>query len=276
MNASDWNVNVPALLRKHRARPRQRLGQNFLQDPAALQLIVNSAGIRKSDTVLEIGSGLGSLTGYLAKAARDVVAVEIDPQLAEIAEDVLRPFGNVRLVRADFLDLELGDLGLPAEFVVAANIPYYVTSAIVRRLLEAPLRPRCIVLTVQKEVAQRICAEPPQMSLLAVSVQIFGEPEIVAGIPAGAFYPVPDVDSAIVRIDCSRPPLVDEGLRPRFFQVVRAGFSQPRKMLRNALAAGMDMLPAQVETFLLGVDIDPRRRAETLTVPEWIRLAEHA
>lgn len=264
------------LLRRNGIRPRHGLGQNFLHDVRALSEIVAAAELSGADSVLEVGCGLGSLTRLLATAAGNVVAVEIDPKLAAIARDTLSGLGNVRVVCADILELDLVDLALPPGYIVAANIPYYLTSPIIRTFLESGARPRRLVLTVQKEVAQRICAEPPEMSIIAVSVQVYGKPRIVAEIPATAFFPVPKVDSAVVRIDCYQRPAVPPALDPIFFRILKAGFSQPRKMLRNTLASGLSAPAVDVQSLLLGVGIDPRRRPQTLSVDEWIRLSQAA
>lgn len=264
------------LLKRHGIRPRRGLGQNFLHDVQALSEIVAAAELSRSDSVLEVGCGLGSLTRFLAAAAGRVVAVEKDSRLVELARDNLRGWDNVSIVCADILEVDLHDLALPPGYVVAANIPYYLTSAIIRLLLESETSPRRLVLTVQKEVAQRICAEPPEMSILAVSVQIHGKPRIVAHIPAAAFMPVPNVDSAVVRIDCHDRPMVPPALDAMFFRVLKAGFSQPRKMLRNTLTAGLSTPAADVKSLLVGVGIDPRRRPQTLSVQEWIRLSQAA
>ena len=267
-------LDASAILRKNGIRPRHRLGQNFLQDPEALQKIVEAGGISSSDVVLEIGCGLGSLTVFLAQAARRVVAVEVDPRLAAVASEALRAFGNVEIVCADFLELNPAGLGLPHGYVVAANIPYYITSPILRRVLESEPGPNRIVLTVQKEVAARICAGPPEMSLLALSVQVYGSAKVVAAIPARSFFPVPKVDSAVVRVDCHEQPLVPSVLMGSYFKVAKAGFGQPRKMLSNALSAGLRIQTSAARSMLLQAGIDPRRRAETLAVQEWLQLAQ--
>jgi 16S rRNA (adenine1518-N6/adenine1519-N6)-dimethyltransferase len=200
----------------------------------------------------------------------------MDPKLAAIARDTLSGLANVRVVCADILEVDLGELALPPGYIVAANIPYYLTSPIIRLFLESGARPLRLVLTVQKEVAQRICAQPPEMSILAVSVQVYGKPRIVAEIPATAFFPVPRVDSAVVRIDCHPQPTVPPALNPIFFRVLKAGFSQPRKMLRNTLTSGLAAQAADVQSLLLGAGIDSRRRPQTLSVDEWIRVSQAA
>jgi len=267
------HLNAAATLRRCGIRPRRRLGQNFLDDPIALEQIVNAAGIQHTDVVLEIGCGLGSLTRYLAQAARRVVAIELDPRIAAIAQETLSEYRNVLVVRADFLKIAPRDLDLPPGYIVAANIPYYVTSPILRHLLESEPKTHRIVLTVQKEVAERICAKPPDMSLLAVSVQVYGSTQVVAQIPAKAFYPIPRVDSAVVRVDCYDQSIIPPSLLSVFFRAVRAGFGQPRKMLRNTLAAGLALPTSESQALLLRSGIDPRRRAETLSLAEWIQLS---
>ncbi|HEX2696119.1 MAG TPA: 16S rRNA (adenine(1518)-N(6)/adenine(1519)-N(6))-dimethyltransferase RsmA [Anaerolineales bacterium] len=262
-------LNAAMLLKRHGLRADKRLGQNFLQDPLALEKIAAAAEIQKMDSVLEIGAGLGGLTRYLAVLARDVTTIELDPNLASILEDVIKPYDNIRLIRGDILELTPKELGLPQNYVVAANIPYNITSAIIRHLLESEPKPRRIVLTVQKEVAQRICATPPDMSLLALSVQVYGKPGISARIPAGAFFPAPKVDSAVVKIDIYPEPLVRPASLPTFFKLIKAGFSQKRKTLRNSLSAGLRISKGASEALLANSGIDPQRRAETLSIQEW-------
>jgi 16S rRNA (adenine1518-N6/adenine1519-N6)-dimethyltransferase len=181
--------NVPDLLRRYGLRPDKSLGQNFLIDEAALLHVVDAAGIEAEDEVLEIGPGLGGLTRYLAGRACQVVAVEIDGDLLPPLREVLASCPNVRLVHGDILALDPAELMISPGYLVVANIPYYITSALIRHLLEARTRPRRLVLTVQREVAERITAAPGDMSLLALSVQLYGQPRVVAHIPAGAFYP---------------------------------------------------------------------------------------
>ncbi|MGE5249311.1 MAG: ribosomal RNA small subunit methyltransferase A, partial [Bacteroidota bacterium] len=186
---------------------------------------------------------------------------------------VLKPFTNVRIVEGDILKLPPAALVNEPGFVVVANIPYYITSAIIRHLLEAEAKPRRIVLTIQKEVAERICAAPGDLSLLALSVQVYGKPGIVSVLPASAFYPSPKVDSAVLRIEIYPEPVIPLPLLPVFFRLLKAGFSQKRKTLRNSLAAGLHIKPVEAESLLQGAGIDPMRRAETLSIPEWQRLS---
>jgi 16S rRNA (adenine1518-N6/adenine1519-N6)-dimethyltransferase len=269
-------LDVPSLLKQYGLRPSKGLGQNFLQDNHALQKIVAAAAIEQTDSVLEIGPGLGSLTRYLALSARKVTAVELDRSLFPVLEAVLAPYPNVRLVQGDILELAPVDLVDAPGYLVVANIPYYITSALLRHLLESEPRPRRLVLTVQCEVAERICAGPGQMSLLALSVQVHGTPRLVASIPARAFYPPPKVDSAVVCIELAPQPRFPPPQLEIFFRLARAGFSQKRKTLRNSLAGGLGIEPAAAESLLAAAGIDPRRRAETLSLEEWGKLVQHA
>jgi len=267
-------LNVAELLQRYGLHADKRLGQNFLQDPYALEKIAQIAEIRSTDTVLEIGPGLGSLTRYLAATAQRVIAVELDDRLFPALEAVIAPYQNIDLIHKDILDIEPNELVEQTNYLVVANIPYYITSAVIRHLLETDSKPRRIVLTIQKEVAERICAEPGNMSLLALSVQVYGQPRIAMRIPAGAFFPAPKVDSSVLVVDIYPTPLVSENHLDIFFQLVKAGFSQKRKKLRNSISAGMRQSPTETEKLLRTVAIDPQRRAETLSLDEWGKLSE--
>lgn len=267
-------LNAAAVLKRSGLRAEKRLGQNFLQDSSALEKIAKAAEILADDCVLEIGAGLGSLTRYLAVSAREVTAVELDADLLAPLQAILSPYQNVRVVHGDILKLSISELIDQTNYIVAANIPYHITSAIIRHLLEGEIKPRRIVLTVQKEVAERICAKPGDLSLLALSVQVYGKPGIAATIPAGSFHPVPKVDSAILRIDIYEEPLVPNDLLETFFKLIKAGFSQKRKMLRNSLSSGLHIPPALAEALLASAGIDPMRRAETLSIEEWRKVCE--
>ncbi len=262
-------LDIPALLKRFGLRPRFSLGQNFLQDNHALQEIVRLADILPSDDVLEIGPGLGNLTRYLALAAHHVMAVELDRDLFPLLEAVVAPYRNVTLVQADILDVNPTALMDRPGYLVVANIPYYITSAVLRHLLESAGRPRRLVLTMQEQVARRICAVPGKMSLLALSVQVYGNPEIVAYIPAEAFFPAPKVNSAVFRVEILPEPLISIALLDTFFTLIKAGFSQKRKTLRNSLSGGLGIAPAEAEKMLAAAGIDPIRRAETLSLGEW-------
>ncbi len=273
-------MDIKPLLRQYNLHPKKSLGQNFLVDEYALTKIVQAAEITPDDVVLEIGPGLGSLTRHLADVARHVVAVEIDRALISPLRSILSTRSNVSIVEGDILQLNPAELlshyltDKPSHYKIVANIPYYITSAIIRRLLDAEVKPLSIVLTIQLEVAQRIIAQPNDMNLLAVSVQFYGIPRIVQRIPAKAFYPAPDIDSAVVRIELSDQPRVNVKDVDMFFQVAKAGFGQKRKQLHNSLAAGLPIKHEQIMQALNEVGVDPKRRAETLTLEEWERLSD--
>jgi len=252
-----------------------------LIDPAALSRIVAAADLSPDDIVLEVGPGPGGLTERLLEQAGRVVAVELDSAMVLLLRERLGGDRRLSIVEGDILQLSPTDLtGLTAPsdgaphrlYKVVANLPYYITSAVLRHLNESPLRPCLAVFTVQREVAARLVAAPGKMSVLAVSVQLYGKPRVVARVPAGAFYPRPKVDSAVVRIDYfDTLPLSEEAIES-FFRVVRAGFGQRRKQLHNALSAGLALPDAFVRAALEQADIDPRARAETLSVAQWIAL----
>jgi len=270
-------LDVRNLLRRHNLFPKKRLGQNFQVDETALAKVAAAAELGPDDTVLEIGAGLGSLTRHLAEAAGRVVAVEIDPGLFPALQETLKGYDQVELIQGDILRIDLASqLRLLDGYKVVANIPYYITSAVIRHLLEASARPRLIVLTVQREVAERMVAQPDDMNLLAVSVQFYSRPSLVARVPAGAFFPRPDVDSEIVRLDVHAAPAVAVADVEQFFRVVKAGFSQKRKQLRNALSGGLRLEPSQVDALLAGTGVTPQRRAETLSLAEWAVVARAA
>lgn len=273
-------MGVKATLDAHGLRPQKKWGQHFLTDARILESIADSADVERDDVVLEIGPGLGHLTRVLAQRAGRVVAVEVDRELAERLAVDFANTPSVKIVHGDILQFEpIGLIGAgldPAlatpSFKVVANLPYYITSAILRHILEAVPKPRIIVVMVQREVAQRLTAQPPGMNLLAIGVQFFAHPRVVRTISAGAFYPRPKVDSAVVRLDVFDPPPLAAEDTKRFFEIVRAGFGERRKQLRNSLARGLSLEPDRVVAALARARIDPARRAETVTLDEWCAL----
>ena len=273
-------LSLSELLQKYNLRPRKGLGQNFLSDPHHLSKIVEAAELSADDTVLEIGPGPGVLTRLLAEQAGHVIAVELDPAMVHLLQSEYGDYPNLTILHADILKTQITSQLLsqpttqPTPYKVVANLPYYITSAVVRHLLESDPQPSRLVITVQKEVAQRIVAEPGDMSVLAVSVQFYGQPKLIHHIPAGAFYPPPKVDSAVVCIDTYAQPPANVPDIEFFFQVVKAGFSQKRKQLKNTLAGGLRQPTAVVIHALKQAGIDPTRRAQTLSVAEWAKLSE--
>jgi 16S rRNA (adenine1518-N6/adenine1519-N6)-dimethyltransferase len=267
-------LNARKLLRKHNIHPTRRLGQSFIVDPKALTKIVAAADLSGDETVLEVGAGLGALTCRLAEATKQVIAVEVDRRLLPVLREVTSKYENVELVIGDILELDLASLISGGEYKIIANIPYSITSALIRYLLESEKTAERMVLTVQREVAERVVAHPGSLSLLAVSVQIYGEPRIAARIPPEAFYPKPKVDSAVLRIDVHPEEIVPSRLIPTLFQLARAGFGQKRKQLRNALAGGLHVPPAIVVGWLEKAAIPPKARAQELRLETWARLAQ--
>jgi 16S rRNA (adenine1518-N6/adenine1519-N6)-dimethyltransferase len=269
-----------ALLRRYGLRPNKRLGQHFLIERSVLTEILAAAEVTSSDTVLEIGPGLGLLTAALAERAGRVVAVELDPLLRGVLLQLLGLRPNVEIVTADILQADPPALlGLPHEatgrwpgYKVVANLPYNITSAVLRQILEARVQPERAVVMVQKEVAERIVAGPGDMSVLAVAVQFYATPSLVTIVPAASFHPPPKVDSAVLRLDVRATPRADVPDVAAFFRVVRAGFGQKRKQLKNSLAAGLELDGATTATVLATAGIDGTRRAETLTLAEWATL----
>lgn len=256
-------------------RPRKRLGQNFLINPGIYRKILTALQITAGDTIVEIGPGLGTLTHHLARAGAKVIGIEKDRALAEYLKKEFPVNGRVEIINQDILKFDPNTYNLkPITYKLAGNVPYYLTSRLLRTVLNDWPRPKLVVLMLQKEVAQRICAKPPKMSLLAVSVQYYARPEIVARVSKGSFYPMPKVDSAIVRLMTK-----NQGLKPKteiekFFKVVKAGFAGKRKQLINNLSAGLKLPKVEIGEKLLAIGINPKRRAEELTLEEWRQITK--
>ena len=270
-----------SLLRRFGLRVRKGLGQHFLVDEEVLGLIVSAAQLTPTDAVMEIGSGLGVLTRELAGQAGRVVAIELDNKLADILRETLASLSNVTIINADVLKINPAALlreQFPTEvsdslgYKVVANLPYYIASPVLRHFLEASVKPQVMVVMVQREVAEEIVAQPGRMSLLSISVQLYGKPAIIGYVPARCFYPAPEVDSAILRIAVYPEPAVEIADKESFFTLVRAGFSAPRKQIANSLAQGLGVSKAEAVSLLAGANIVPQRRAETLTLEEWAQL----
>jgi 16S rRNA (adenine1518-N6/adenine1519-N6)-dimethyltransferase len=251
------------------ATAKKGLGQNFLVSQGAVRMIMAAAEVGPQDTVVEVGPGLGVLTKELVAAAGKVVAVELDRELAQALGGELASAANLTILCADAREVIPRKLTGGAPYKLVANLPYYAASPILRHFLESDHPPRRAVVMVQREVAKNMTAQPGQMSLMSVGVQVYGKPRIVGYVPPGAFYPRPKVTSAVVRIDVYPRPAVDLDDRRAFFEVMRAGFSAPRKQLRNALSHGLGVPPEEGEALLAATGVDPRRRAETLTLDEW-------
>lgn len=290
-------MEVTSILRRHGIQPSKGLGQNFLVDPRIQQRIVEAADLDREDIVLEVGPGLGLLTREMAARAGQIVAVELDRRMIEVLQDTLSGLDNVHVIQGDILEIDpptaiIQALGLSdaeekgrtlgptqsltrdLDYKVVANLPYYITSAVLRHVLGTAPRPQQITVMVQREVAQRIVAEPGDLSLLAIGVQVFGQPRITFRVSAGAFFPRPKVDSALLQIDVYPQPRVPAEQLDAFFAIVRAGFGQKRKQLHNSLASQLPLPHDVIRDALQQAGIDPRRRAQTLSIEEWLALLD--
>ncbi len=290
------------LLREYDLKAKKSLAQHFLIDRGILNKIVAAAELKSVDTVIEVGPGLGVLTRELAERAGRLVAVELDQHMVEILKLSFGGMSNVIIIHKDVLDATpeglFGEAGFshlylqseckqkvqpegivfspenPLRYKVVANLPYYITSAVLRHFLEANLKPELIVVMVQKEVARQIVALPGDMSILSVSVQFYGTPKIIGTVSRGSFYPAPDVDSAILRIDLDPAPLLPHREDEGFFDIVHAGFCAARKQIHNAISQGLRIPNEEAISILKEGGIEPSRRAETLSVAEWVHLYE--
>ncbi|MFA6190460.1 MAG: 16S rRNA (adenine(1518)-N(6)/adenine(1519)-N(6))-dimethyltransferase RsmA [Candidatus Staskawiczbacteria bacterium] len=270
---------IKELLSKYKTRPSKGLGQNFLIDKNVLRKIIEASNIKPTDIILEVGPGIGILTQELAKHAKKVIAIEKDFTMCEVLKETLSDLKNIQIENCDILKF-IENWKLKIEnYKVVANIPYYLTSPLIRKFLENPPggeQPQEIILMIQKEVAQRICASPPKMSLLAVSVQFYAEPKIISYVTKNCFWPAPKIDSAIINIkpknNFNKEIDVDA-----FFKVVKAGFSQPRKQLVNNLTTlkyldGVKLTKEEISNWLSKNNLKSNQRAESLTINDWENL----
>lgn len=256
--------------------PRKSLGQHFLTNRLITARIVDVAQLKPGDCVVEVGPGLGILTEELAgklsaSSGGKIIAIELDDNLLPLLRERFAAMPQVSFIHADVLEITPGALTGGGPYKVVANLPYYITSAVLRHFLEADVKPASLTVMVQREVAERMAAKPPDMSLLAVGVQLYGKPKVLFRVPPGAFNPPPKVESAVVQIEVYSPaerpvvPLSDKD----FFKVAQAGFSQKRKQVANTLSSGLHLGKADVIAGLKAAGIEPTRRAETLTIAEW-------
>jgi 16S rRNA (adenine1518-N6/adenine1519-N6)-dimethyltransferase len=264
------------LLARHGISLNKGLGQHLLTSRKALNAVVGAADLTPDDRVLEVGAGPGVLTRELAQRARRVVAVELDRAILPVLRETTADLPNVEIIPRNLLEVEPEEVFGAEPYKLVANLPYYITSLILRHLLESANPPRVLVVMVQREVAERLVAGPGEMSLLALSVQIYGAPRIVAYVPASAFFPPPQVDSAVVRVDLHPAPLLDDATTEQFFALIHAGFAEKRKQLHNTLARHLDASHETISRWLAEGEIDPMRRAQTLSLEEWLRLARIA
>lgn len=253
------------------AGPKKELGQHWLKDRDVLKAIADEAQLSKNDAVLEIGPGLGTLTSELLRQAGSVTAVEFDAELAKKLPGQF-PGTNLTVVHEDILQFNLD--AMPAGYKVVANVPYYITSKIVQRLMTAKNRPSVVVLLVQKEVAERIAAKPGDMSILAISAQVYADAHLGLIVPAELFTPPPKVDSAVVTLESHDQPLITNDEEKDFFRLVKAGFVEKRKKLRSGLAGGLHLQKAEVDDLLSRAGIDTEARPQELSIEQWKALLD--
>lgn len=280
---------LQSILKKHHLWAKKSLGQNFLVDENALEAIVEAAQLQPSDNVIEVGPGTGFLTEQLIEKVAQVLAIELDEDMVKVLNDRFSGVGNLEIVQEDALKVQIAGLpflqtpsGSPkgggvlqpsslSSYKLVANIPYYITSPLIKHFLHSGHPPELMVILMQKEVAEKICGKGGK-TLLSVQVEVFGEPEVVAQVPRTSFYPSPKVDSAVLRIRPHSEPLVAADQQKAFFRLVKFGYSQKRKKLSNTLAAGLQLKSSEVVEKMKSVGIDPNLRAEHLGVGEWRRL----
>ena len=259
------------LLRRYRIYTRRSLGQNFLVDQTVLDRIVSTAKPNSDDLVVEIGAGTGELTEQLAERAQRVLAIEIDPKLVQLLGDRFTDRDNVEIIQQDATTVDMADLTGGEPYRVVGNLPYSVASPILRTLLESSHPPTQILAMLQREVALRLVAPPGRYNLLGISVLIYAEPELCFEVPATAFFPSPEVSSAVVRLNVRASPLVPDH-RDEFFRIVSAGFAHSRKQIHNSIPRVLSSAENVIDDVLLEAKIDPQLRAQNLTIDDWIRL----
>jgi 16S rRNA (adenine1518-N6/adenine1519-N6)-dimethyltransferase len=270
---TEGTVEVKKLLRRAGLKATGRLGQHFLADEKFLDIILSAAEITSKDTIIEIGPGLGVLTVELAKKAGQVVAVEVDDGLVSFLKKEFSSYNNITIIHEDILKTSLSQLiNERTEYKVVANLPYYITSPILHYFVKAVPKPSLMVVMIQKEVAEAIAGSPGKMTAFAASLRIYSTPSIISYVPAHSFYPPPKVDSAIVRFEFFRKPVIGVPDIDGFIDFVRYGFSCPRKQIRNSLARGLNIDVHSIDILLDKTEIEPRRRPETLSLQEWERL----
>ena len=281
---------VQLLCAKYGIKPSKKYGQNFLIDTRVVRKMCAAAELNAEDFVVEVGPGWGTLTQEISRRVKKMIAVEIDTRMFRVVQELMAMHRNVELVQGDILKYSNRELVKKTKiadrqflfssddsYKVVASLPYSITSALLRKFTEEEPRPVLCVFLVQKEVAERVCAQPGEMSILSVAVQYYGKPEIVVAVPRSAFWPQPEVESAILRITPSPSPSYIKGEKigvdeKRLFQLVRIGFSSRRKMLKNNIAAGLRLEAPRVQEILQRVGLDPQVRAQVLSVENWIAL----
>lgn len=264
---------IKKLCRKYNIYPSKKKGQNFLISESVLEAVVEAADLSAKDCVVEVGPGLGVLTKALARKAHKVVSVELDHNAYAAGKEILSDCKNVELINSDILKIsnfKLLEYLNGDKYKMVSNLPYNITSAILKKFTSVHPQPELIVVMVQKEVAQRVCAKPGDMSILSVAIQYYGKPEIVEVVSSGAFWPRPEIESAILKIKITKHP---KDFDKKFFQIARIGFSSRRKQLQNNLCSGLRVPRERVMGILNKLGLKPMVRAQELSVDHWIKLA---
>lgn len=278
--SKNMSVSSKSLLHQLNFKAKKRLGQHFLTNEDVVECILATAELSKDDTVIEVGPGLGILTRKIAKIVSNVIAVELDSKLVNLLSECTTAFPNLRVIHGDILKISPQQLLSyrlkPTEshdsYKVVANLPYYITNPILYHFLTSPQKPSLMVLMVQKEVGEAMVAMPGKMSFLSISTQLYSKPQIIMHVPAKDFYPIPKVDSVVLRLDIYRTSLIDIYNVEEFFYMVHCGFRAPRKQIHNSLALALEMPPDQIKILLEKASIEPKRRPETLSLQEWHQL----
>lgn len=274
---------IKGLLTHYNVSAQKSLGQNFLIDKDVLKQIIEAAELKRTDYVVEVGPGFGTLTLPLAENVGRVLAIETDKKILSILKALSSGYQNIDILPANILRLNDRELygrykvwsktrDKQTKYKLVSNLPYYITSPILKQFLETDYKPDLIVLMVQKEVAERIIAGPGNMSILSISVQLFGKPEIVATVSKDAFWPKPKVDSAILKIVPEVKIQHDIDSVKDFFRIVKAGFGEKRKQLHNSLSGGLNIDDATVQEKLKYIGINPKTRAQDLSLTQWVKL----
>jgi 16S rRNA (adenine1518-N6/adenine1519-N6)-dimethyltransferase len=263
---------ISFLLRKNKIRPKKSFGQNFLVDDEALTQILAAAKLTRTDTVVEVGPGLGVMTEHLSRHARDVIAIELDDNLAAFLKETTGDKPNINVISGDILQMPPSGFVGDNPYLVVANLPYSIAAGILRHFLEAEKKPQRMIVMVQKQVAENICASPGRLGILGISVQIYSRPRLLFTLKPDSFFPSPKVDSAVIELTVYDKPQIPGDIIDAFFATVRAGFRSPRKQIRNSLALGLQRPTATIGQWLLDAHLDPRQRPQTLTIGEWANL----
>lgn len=268
-SAADWR----RILKARNIRPTRSMGQNFLIEPEVVAMIADAAGIEPGDLVIEIGPGMGILTRELLSHGATVVGVELDRDLAGFLKDDLGGVETFSLVERDARYVEIDQITHGRSYQLAANLPYSMATVIIRHFMESPTPPTRMTVMVQREVAERMTAGPPDMSLLGLATDLYAEAEIAFIVPPDVFLPPPKVESAVVALDVREELRGDEPTRDRMFELATMAFQRKRKTIGNGLAMGLDRPKGELEATLQQAGIDPMRRPQTLTVDEWLTIA---